>query len=87
MNQVKDEEQGDEYKDNTGSKGGNFGNPADSHGPVDNHFSPVLQGEALFQKAEMEAIAVHSDIKHIDYVFYDFTEGKRDDSQVVSLQT
>ena len=24
VNQVKDEEQGDEYKDNTGSKGGNF---------------------------------------------------------------
>ena len=70
VNQVKDEEQGDEYKDNTGSKGEEIlVTPLTPHGPVDNHFSPVLQGEALFQKAEMEAIAVHSYIKHIDYVF------------------
>ena len=87
MDEVEHQKQCDQDENEAGGEGRKLGDTADAHGPVNDHFSVFRKLKALIQQAEMKSLFIQADVKHIDDVLDDFTEGQRYDGQIITLQT
>ena len=67
-------------------EGGDLLDARNPHRAVEDHAPSLAQGHGVFEEADVEPHAVHTDVQIIDDALDDLTERQRDDGQVVAVE-